>query len=172
MKRNRRSLYTAGAILLSVVVLLLFIDPPFFRESTERPVSHELPPLRKDARVTFLAADFQKVKAEIDVQIADFENERLQGMMFRKSLGENEGMLFIFERSEPRSFWMKNTFLSLDILYADENGTIISIHHRTEPLSTAPIRSGGDAMYVVETRGGFCGKYDIVDGDLISIDRY
>ncbi len=128
-------------------------------------------PLRNDASLAFIRSPEQDTLAQIDVQVVDHETERMQGLMYRKQIGNKEGMLFIFERSEPRSFWMKNTFISLDIFYIDEDHAIVSIRKYTKPLSTHPIPSGKPAKFVVETNAGFADKYGIREGDRISFPQ-
>jgi uncharacterized membrane protein (UPF0127 family) len=76
-------------------------------------------------------------------------------------------MLFIFENSEPRSFWMKDCYISLDILYINENKTIVTIHRNTKPQSEASIFSYKNAQYVVEVVAGFCDRFGINEGDFI-----
>ncbi len=128
-------------------------------------------PLRNDASLAFIRSTEQDTLTQIDVQVVDHETERMQGLMYRKQISNKEGMLFIFERSEPRSFWMKNTFISLDIFYIDEDHAIVSIRKYTKPLSTYPIPSGKPAKYVVETNAGFADKYGIREGDRIRFSR-
>src|SRR5688572_9053819 len=70
------------------------------------------------------------------VEIADDEAERTRGLMFRDSLGEDRGMLFIFEREEPLAFWMKNTKIPLDIMYFDAERRLVSV--ATAPPCTTP----------------------------------
>ena len=124
-------------------------------------------PLRNDASLAFIRSTEQDTLAQIDVHIVDHESERMQGLMFRKEISDREGMLFIFEKPEPRSFWMKNTFISLDIFYVDEDHIIVSIRKYTKPLSTHPIPSSKPAKYVVETNAGFADTYGIDEGDQI-----
>lgn len=171
-KAKRKSiLITAAAAVITIAFLALVFYPAPKMENIPEAQTQAVKPLRQDAVVTFIKSDDQREIVSINAQIAEAENERMQGMMFRKSIRPDEGMLFIFERPEQRSFWMKNTFVSLDILYIDEDLKIITIHHRTEPLSVASIPSYGKAKYVVEVKGGFCNQYKLEEGDFISIQR-
>ncbi len=81
---------------------------------------------------------------------------------------EMQGMLFVFEDATPRSFWMKNTYISLDIIYVDADKKIVSIQKSAVPLSEESLPSYKDAMYVVEVNAGFTDKYNIKEGDQIS----
>ncbi len=91
--------------------------------------------------------------------------------MYRTILPDTAGMLFIFENSELRSFWMKNTYIPLDIIYVNENKQIVTIHRHTKPHTEDSVLSYKNAMYVVEVNAGFCDKYNIEENDLISFLR-
>lgn len=80
---------------------------------------------------------------------------------------EDHGMLFVFEKEGSLSMWMKNTYISLDILFVNVSNEIVKIHKNTMPLSTRLISSDREAVYVVEVVAGFCDKYDINVGDRI-----
>lgn len=88
------------------------------------------------------------------IEIAKSPEEWRKGLMFRQKLAPNEGMLFWGEETEPRSFWMKNTYVSLDILFLDENGKILHIAENATPLSETPIPSTKPARHVLEILGG------------------
>jgi uncharacterized protein len=107
----------------------------------------------------------------LDIEIADNEEARMQGLMYRQSLPENAGMLFIFTNEEPRSFWMKNTLVSLDIIYINSGKEIVSIQKYTEPQSTYAIPSEKPAMYVLEVNAGFTDKYGINPGDKVEFSK-
>jgi uncharacterized membrane protein (UPF0127 family) len=125
----------------------------------------------KQGELSFLRQGTGEKIAQIDIEIADTPAKRTLGLMYRRSLPQDAGMLFIFESSGPLSFWMKNTYIPLDMIFADEGKTIVSIAKNTVPLSEALIPSGKNAMYVVEVNAGFCDKHGIRTSDLISFTR-
>lgn len=102
--------------------------------------------------------------ALIRVAVADNKSERNQGLMNVSQLPSDKGMLFIFDTQEPRSFWMANTPLPLDIIFVNEEKQIVRIHHSAQPFSEKQYPSGKPARYVVETNGGFCINNDIHEG--------
>jgi len=108
---------------------------------------------------------------KINIEIAEKPEEREQGLMYRKSMDEFNGMLFIFEKSEPQNFWMKNTIIPLDIIYINENKEIVTIQENTVPYSEEAIPSYKNSMYVVEVNAGFCGKFRIKEKDVISFNK-
>jgi uncharacterized membrane protein (UPF0127 family) len=103
-----------------------------------------------------------------EVEIADDDRERALGLMFRRSMGEDEGMLFDFGGEEPASFWMRNTYIPLDMLFIKADGTIESIAERTTPLSDKSVPSRGPVRYVLELNGGVSDTLGIAPGDKIS----
>lgn len=101
------------------------------------------------------------------VEAADNPLARERGLMFRKSLPWDEGMLFIFEYPQMQSFWMKNTYLPLDIAFISDRGVIINIL-TMRPLDEGPrYLSQGPALYVIETNAGWFAKNNIKTGDKI-----
>jgi uncharacterized membrane protein (UPF0127 family) len=105
-------------------------------------------------------------KTYIDIEICD---DMEKGLMNRKELPEDKGMLFIFDSEERRSFWMKDTYIDLDIIFIDENFEIVKIS-KGEKLSTQQIPSIKPAMYVLEVNTGFCEKHNIVEGTNVFFD--
>jgi len=90
----------------------------------------------------------------LDVEIADDPIERAEGLMGREDLGQGQGMLFVFDDEHPRSFWMKNTPLSLDILFFDAEGRWVSSQLSTTPYSIKSLPSGLPAQYALEILAG------------------
>ena len=101
------------------------------------------------------------------VEVADTEATRDRGLMFRKSLAAERGMLFDFHTPQPVAFWMKNTLIPLDMLFIDADGRVISIARNAVPLSEAQIPSGGDVVEVLELRGGRAAEIGAETGDLV-----
>lgn len=102
------------------------------------------------------------------VEIAATPDDRQRGLMYRDTLGEDQGMLFVFPREEMRSFWMKNTSIPLSIAYIDAGGVIREIYDM-EPYSLAPVPSRFPAMYALEVRQGRFTELGIEPGDRVTI---
>lgn len=107
-----------------------------------------------------------------NTEIADNNIERAKGLMFRKSLDESSGMLFIFPNSEKHSFWMKNTFIPLDIIWIDEDLEIVYIHKNAQPCRETcnSIIPDKEAKYVLEINAGLVEKYGIKIGNGVEIN--
>lgn len=101
------------------------------------------------------------------VEMARTEDEKATGLMFRKELPDGRGMLFDFSPEQPISMWMKNTFISLDMIFIRSDGRILRIAEDTEPQSTRIIPSGGPAKAVLEVIAGTSRKYGIAPGDQV-----
>ena len=107
---------------------------------------------------------------KITVELAITPQERQTGLMNRKEMDENHGMLFVFEEEEKRSFWMKNTYIPLSIAYINREGVIIDIKDMA-PLDTTPVPSRGPAMYALEVNRGMFKKWGIEEGYILSLPR-
>ena len=104
------------------------------------------------------------------IEVADTAAERRVGLMFREELAPDAGMLFIFPDSQPRAFWMRNTLVSLDILYFDEFGRLVSIQANAIPLDETALPSAGPARYVLEINGGLAAELGIGFGARLRSD--
>ncbi|RXH23339.1 MULTISPECIES: DUF192 domain-containing protein [Bradyrhizobium] len=101
------------------------------------------------------------------VEMATTEEEKQTGLMYRKELADGKGMLFDFSPEQEVSMWMKNTYVSLDMIFIGANGRILRIAENTEPLSTKIISSRGPARAVLEVVAGTAQKYGIRPGDRV-----
>ena len=106
-------------------------------------------------------------RQSFQVEVARNDADRAQGLMFRRSMPTEQGMLFDFGRVEPVSMWMQNTYLSLDMLFIRPDGTIARIAANTEPLSTRTIPSGEPVLAVLELNAGTAAKLGIKPGDRV-----
>lgn len=102
------------------------------------------------------------------VEIADTEESRSQGLMFRDELPEDHGMLFVFDRDQRMSFWMKNTSIPLSIAYISSDGVIREIHD-LEPHNLDPVRSSRSARYALEVNRGAFERNGIETGDQVDV---
>jgi len=116
---------------------------------------------------TPLAIESGSGTLSFEVELAVSPDQRRQGLMFRESLDSDQGMLFDFGRTAPVTMWMRNTFISLDILFIDADGRIARIVADTEPLSDAVIGSGGPVRAVLELPAGTSADLGIAVGDRV-----
>jgi uncharacterized protein len=101
------------------------------------------------------------------VELASTPQEQATGLMFRRELPEGRGMLFDFHRDQPTSFWMKNTYIPLDMIFIRGDGRILRIAENTVPLSETLIPSGGPVRAVLEVIAGTAKRLGIAPGDRV-----
>lgn len=106
---------------------------------------------------------------EFAVWIAADAKSRERGLMFVRDMPPDRGMLFVFEFPQVVAFWMKDTYLSLDLVFLDEDGMVLNVAANAKPLSLDPIESEGDALAVLELRGGTAKKIGLKAGDRLTL---
>jgi uncharacterized membrane protein (UPF0127 family) len=107
----------------------------------------------------------------VQVELARTDEERARGLMNRRQLAEGAGMLFLFSETEPRAFWMKNTFIPLDMLFIDDAGRVVGLVERAEPLTTSPRDPGVPSRYVLEVNGGWAERHGVRPGDRVRFEN-
>ena len=106
-------------------------------------------------------------RAAFNVAIADDPDERARGLMFVEEMPTMAGMLFIYEAPQITSFWMMNTLIPLDMLFADAAGRIVTVHENAVPQDLTSIRGGDNIQFVLEINGGMSRRLGIVPGDAL-----
>lgn len=101
------------------------------------------------------------------VEIADTAREREYGLMCRRSLAADRGMLFIFPAAEYQAFWMRNTLIPLDIIYIGADGRVVSVVQNARPLDERPLSSAGPALGVLELAAGRAAQIGLLPGDRV-----
>ena len=171
-KKNRKGIIIAAVLLIA---LLLYLLAPLFTGS-EKSIPknadksiHMEPQFTPEGNLVFLNSARDTIK-HVEIEIADNDQERMQGMMYRTKMSYDRAMLFIMQYEREQSFWMRNCKLSLDIIYINGNKEIVTIYKHTQPFSDSPIPSFKKAKYVVETTAGFCDKFGVEEGDFIDFE--
>jgi uncharacterized protein len=158
----------AVAIIALIAVLIFFISRSTTEQSpTMTSTSPNEPQFKKQGELSFLRQKSYEVITTIAIELADTDEKRMQGLMFRTSMADSAGMLFIFPQESPQEFWMKNTIISLDIIYVDAGKQIVSIQKYAEPYSERTLPSYKPAQYVVEVNAGFCDRHRIGEGNFV-----
>ena len=174
-KRSTSYIAVAGTIFLIIALIAIL---------TYRPSNKPAPISQPTSAVTQAGAyDFvkqgvlqflspkQDFRSAIDIEIAQDDSKRQLGLMYRDKLAENQGMLFVFEGDDTRSFWMKNTVLPLDMIFVNSHSQIVTIHKNTTPYSEQSYTSTKPAQYVVEVNAGYADRHKISVGDHIAWSR-
>jgi len=160
--------------LFSSILVLAFLALLPACQSNDAAIENAAPPevdipFTKHGTLDFIRGG--EVYLTIDIEIADNDSTITRGMMQRSGLPDLSGMLFVFPDESPRSFWMANTPLPLDIMFADSEGALVSITKYTTPLSQEQVLSEGAAQYVVEVLAGFSDTHGIIASDVIQWRR-
>ena len=109
-------------------------------------------------------------ESEIDLEVALSMSKREEGLMFKKELGKNSGMIFVSEQESEMTFWMKNTLISLDMIYLDKNLKVVSFYESTKPNQTKEIYpSNGNVLYGIEVNSGWSKDHNLKVGDAFSV---
>lgn len=144
------------------------VKTPPQRPDTTQTENFQEPQWRIDGSLAFIDGERRDTIRVVDIEIADTPEAREQGLMWRRSVPDSLAMLFIFDEAEEQSFWMRNTYVPLDMIYVGADLRIVSIHRNTIPLNEeGSYPSGEPAQFVVEVRGGYCDAYGIAEGDRI-----
>ncbi|MEM7368283.1 MAG: DUF192 domain-containing protein [Bacteroidota bacterium] len=173
---RKKSIFYVGVGLIGLSMIAYLFAPRsnanLSKKLNQVPAQQFSVPFKKEGTLTFYEQTTVQAIKTIDLEIADSEQRITQGLMYRPNMPDTEGMLFIFPDMAPRSFWMRNTLVSLDIIFVDDLNRIVSIQEKTTPKSEQSLPSGKPAKYVVEVIGGFCEKYGVEVGDQISYSRF
>ena len=103
-------------------------------------------------------------QAGFTVEVADEPSERSRGLMHRESMPRGAGMLFVYDAPQRATFWMRNTLIPLDMIFADEAGIVTRVHENAIPLDETTIEGGNDVQFVLEINGGLAGRLGISPG--------
>ncbi|WP_437994869.1 DUF192 domain-containing protein [Sorangium sp. So ce185] len=117
-------------------------------------------------KVIFLEAQ----APDVLVEIARKEKERARGLMYRKSMAENRGMIFVFQQRTQHSFWMHNTCIPLDMLFIDSDGTIVGIEENTPTLNDSSFDVGCPSTYVLELNAGWARRHGVRAGQKVRLE--
>ena len=162
---RRRGLAGLPFRLASVTVLLASLSlPPTVAAAASDP-PHE--PLQSFPQATLVVEASNGKMHEFRVWVAATEPRREQGLMWVRELKSHHGMLFVFDGPQPVSFWMKNTFIPLDMLFIAPDGRVIRIAANTTPQSLAPVASLGVVKGVLELAGGTAARFGLAVGDRV-----
>lgn len=158
-----------GLMLLALIGLILpsvgswFRSAPDSRQPTATETQSMEPQFTEEGVGAFVDQNGDTI-ASFRLELAETAAETAQGMMYRRSVPEGTGMLFIMAEERPQSFWMRNTYVPLDIIYLKADGAVVSIQANAQPMNDMPLPSEGPAKYVLEIAGGRSAQYGIKPG--------
>lgn len=124
---------------------------------------------KKEGELTILKSDSTKVS--LDIEIADTDYDIQTGLMYRNSMGNNQGMLFVFNDYKERHFYMKNTRIPLDLIFINDTYKIVSFQKNAKPFNESSLPSNAPAKYVLEVNANLVDKWGLAVGDSISYNQ-
>lgn len=122
---------------------------------------------KKEGELSIKKASNDSIIKSIDIEIADDEYQTQTGLMYRDSMEDHQGMLFVFPEADLHSFYMKNTKIPLDIIYIDANKKIVNIQKNAKPFSENSLPSSAPAQYALEINAGLSDQWGLKAGDRI-----
>lgn len=159
----------------SSFITILFISFFFlFHCKNEKPIKSDdkvVVSFKKEGVLHIKKANTDSIVKAIDIEIADNDYETQTGLMYRTKLEVMQGMLFIFPDTDYRSFYMKNTKIPLDIIYIDENKSIVSFQKDAKPFDETSLPSEAPAKYVLEINAGLSDEWELEIGDKIEFSK-
>lgn len=153
--------------ILFVSVLLL----QSCKTESKKEIKTEAISFTKEGILTILKQETDSILTHLDIEIAESEYETQTGLMYRESMEDNQGMLFIFPDVAMHSFYMKNTQIALDIIYIDENLKIASFQKDAQPYNETGLSSKVPVKYVLEINAGLSERFGLDIGDAISFTK-
>ena len=151
-------------VISGVMLSLLAVGISCKNSSEEKVLTREVV-FKKEAEATMFKANSDSILARLDIEIADDEYQTQTGLMYRKSMEDSQGMLFIFDDETMRSFYMKNTEFPLDIIFINSANEVVSIQKNAKPLDPTPLASEGITKYVLEVNAGLSDRWNLQKGD-------
>ncbi|GAA4317680.1 hypothetical protein GCM10023115_43280 [Pontixanthobacter gangjinensis] len=124
----------------------------------------------KEAELYLIKASGDTLR-KLDVELAESSYEHQTGLMYRESMEDDQGMLFVYDDARVRSFYMKNTYIPLDIIYYAADSTLVSIQKNATPRDETSLPSEGPTKFVLEINGGLSDAWGVEQGDKISFKK-
>ena len=141
------------------------------KEEAKKSVTTAPVTFTKEGTLSIYRAESDSLLAELDIEIAESDYETQTGLMYRESMEQNQGMLFIFPEEAYHSFYMKNTRFPLDIIYIDKDLMVTSIVKNAQPMNEAGLPSENPVMFVLEVNSGLADQWKLSKEDSISFAR-
>jgi uncharacterized protein len=169
--KNRFTLISVVIVLIAFVSYFVLSNLLVNKEQVNQevdkvPEQKTIYSFTKEGELSFLGAKGEVI-SQLDLEVADDDEQRQRGLMFRDKMDENQGMIFLFDKEAPQAFWMHNTILSLDIIYVNASMEIVKIAKNAKPFDDSSIPSVKPAKYVVEVNGGYTQRHNVNEGNKI-----
>ena len=155
------------SVLIGLAVTGILVGLHSCNESKKERVLTKEVVFTKEGEIQLKKAENDSILVRLDTEFAETEYETQIGLMYRHSMEDHQSMFFIFDKDEPRGFYMKNTEFPLDIIFINSKNEIVSIQKNAKPFDKSTLQSGSPAMYVLEVNAGLSDFWGLETGDLV-----
>lgn len=157
---------------IAAVLLSMMLQSYSCKETSENKSLTKEVSFTKEGELTLKKATNDSIVAILDIEFANTDYETQTGLMYRRSMQNDRGMLFVFENEIRRSFYMKNTEFALDIIFVNSDHEIVSIQKNAKPFDKSSLASEAPAKYVLEINAGLSDQWGLEAGDLIEFSKF
>ncbi|WP_300434054.1 DUF192 domain-containing protein [Christiangramia sp.] len=161
--------------ILNLAALSLFLSISFTscndKDSKEESIETDPITFTKEGELYLIKAESGDTIKKLDIELAESDYEHQTGLMYRESMEDDQGMLFIYESERVRSFYMKNTYIPLDIIYYAADSSLVSIQKNATPRDETSLASEGPAQYILEINAGLSDEWGLEKEDTFSFTR-
>ncbi len=174
VKKKKSKLFQFAGIILIVGLLLYLAFGNLLKQNNKeksKVKAYTSIDFVKNGELTFLSSSDEYI-SKIDIEIAEDDASRRDGLMYRDKLKNTQGMLFIFPSESMQAFWMKNTLIPLDLIFVNSNNMIVTIDKDAIPFDESQYRSTKPAQFVIEVNAGYTDSLGIKEGDKIVWRRH
>ena len=154
-----------------MLFFVTFIALQSCKEEPKKIIKTEPISFKKEGVMTLFQAETDSVLSELNIEIADSDYETQTGLMYRTSMEDKEGMLFVFPDEAMHSFYMKNTQFPLDLIFIKGNMKIASFQENAQPLNESSLSSKVPVQYVLEINAGLVAKWGLKIGDSVAYKK-
>lgn len=151
-----------------ILILCLFI---LSCKNEPKVIKTESIDFTKEGTLQLFKSSSKATITTLDIEFAETEYETQTGIMYRSQMKQNQAMLFIFKDEQPRSFYMKNTQIPLDIIYLNKDKKVVSIQKNAQPLNESSLPSNFPAQFVLEVNAGLSDQWNLAANDSISFTK-
>ena len=170
-KKSKHFWLSVAAVIMAASFVVWYLYVSFFAEESQafqpEQISRINVPFQVQGTVSIVSPEGKQL-FNGEIEVADTDLKREQGLMYRDSLGRYRGMLFVFPQESMQTFWMRNTRIALDIIYINADQVVVSIAENARPYDETSRPSLAPAQYVLEINGGLCAELGIQAGDKVS----
>lgn len=160
--------------IINLAAVSLFMSLSFSacnEEKKDKTIETDPISFTKEGEIYLIKASSGDTITKLDVELAESDYEHQTGLMYRENMKDSQGMLFLYDSESIRSFYMKNTYFPLDIIYYDADSSLVSIQKNARPMDESSLSSEGPAQFILEVNAGLSDEWQLEKNDKMSFKR-